>query len=243
MRFRPRPAPDPLVAKVLPPDFITHHNLVHRLYLAPLRGLTPPAPWAPLTDAEWDALAPILAALGCGLSAAPRAGRPAADPRARLDAIFRAVTLKHPEGGRAPWRLLPEAFGKADTASRTHRRWARAGLWARLLVEVARPGCPPVLRRLTHRVCCAFRRAVRIMGLKAIVLARRLGLHSALPAPSLYLPDPDLSEIVWPLQIRLAEAALANPKWRPPSSLLRALMRLLTICGGRARISRHMEPA
>ena len=35
------------------------------------------------------------------LTAAPRAGRPTADPRARLDAIFRAATLKHPVGGRA----------------------------------------------------------------------------------------------------------------------------------------------
>lgn len=166
-----------------------------------------------------------------------------ASPRTRLDAIFRAVTLKHPQGGRAPWRLLPEAFGKPDTASRTHRRWAAAGLWARLLVEVARPDCPPVLRRLTHRVCCAFRRAVRQMGLQSIVLARRLGLYSALPAPSLYLPDPDLSESVWPLQMRLVEAMRANPKWRPPSALLRSLMNLLTICGGRARISRRMEPA
>lgn len=166
-----------------------------------------------------------------------------ASPRARLDAIFRAVTLKHPQGGRAPWRLLPEAFGKPDTASRTHRRWAAAGLWARLLVEVARPDCPPALRRLTHCVCCAFRRAVRQMGLQAIVLARRLGLYSALPAPSHCLPDPDLSEIVWPLQIRLAETALANPKWRPPRALFRAMMSLHTLCGGRARVSRWMEPA
>ena len=75
---------------------------------------------APLTDAEWDALAPILAAQGCGLAATRRAGRPAENPRARLDAIFRAVTLRHPDGGRAPWRMLPEAFGKPDTASRTH---------------------------------------------------------------------------------------------------------------------------
>ena len=43
---------------IIPPDFLTRHNLIHRLYLAPLRGLTPRAPWAPLTDAEWDALAP-----------------------------------------------------------------------------------------------------------------------------------------------------------------------------------------
>jgi transposase len=228
---------------VIPPDFLSRHNLLHRLYLAPLRGLTPPTPWAPLTDAEWDALAPILADLGCGLSTAPRAGRPAEDPRARLDAIFRAVTLKHPDGGRAPWRMLPEAFGKPDTASRTHRRWARAGLWARLLVEVAHPDRPPVLAALTHRICCAFRRAIRQMGLRAIVLARRLGLHSALPAPSQYLPDPDLSEIVWPLQTRLVESMLANPGWRPPPLLFRALRGLLTLCAGRARTPRWMEPA
>jgi transposase len=166
-----------------------------------------------------------------------------AGPRARPGAIFRAVALKNPQGDRAPWRLLPEAFGKPDTASRTHRRWAAAGLWARLLVEVARPDCPPVPRRLTHRICRAFRRAVRRMGLGAIVPARRLGLHGAPPAPSLHLPDPDLSENVRPLQMRLVEAIRADPKWRTPSALLRSLMNLPTLRNGRARISRWMEPA
>src|SRR5215207_3529626 len=133
--------------------------------------------------------------------------------------------------------MLPDAFGKPDTASRTHRRWAKAGLWAHLLVEIVRPDCPPALAGLAHRICCAFRRAIRRMGLRAIVLARRLGLHSALPAPSTWLPDPDLSQIVWPLLIRLAETALARPRWCPPPDLLRAFKGLLTLCAGRARIS------
>ena len=228
---------------IIPPDFALRHNLFHRLCVAPLRGLTPRVPWAPLADDEWAALAPILAETGCGgVADKPRAGRPAQDSRARLDAIFRAVTLKHPEGGRAPWRLLPPEFGKPDTASRTHRRWARANLWARLLAEIAHPDCPPALRRLAYFACCAFRRAVRVMGLRAIVLARRLGFYSALPAPSQWLPDPDLSESVWPLQTRLLDAMEADPRWRPPSALLRSLAALLSLCGGRVRVSGWMEP-
>ena len=43
-------------------------------------------------------------------------------------------------------------------------------------------------------ICREFRRAWRIQGLAGIILARRLGLHSALRAPALLLADPDLSE-------------------------------------------------
>lgn len=227
----------PTPADILPPDFLARHDLVRRLHLNPLYCLTPARPWAPLTDAEWAALAPLLAGQGIGA-----AGRPVAS-RERLDAIFRAVTLKHPQGGRAPWRLLPAAFGRPDTISRTHRRWAAAGLWARLLVAVARPRRPAVLAGLTHRICCAFRRAIRVMGLRALVLARRLRLFSALPAPSGYLPDPDLSEIVWPALQRLCVVCLAHPDWRPPRWLFRALDGLLRQAGGRRRLSRWMEPA
>ena len=81
------------------------------------------------------------------------------------------------------------------------------------------------------------------MGLRAIVLARRLGLYSALPGPSQYLPDPDLFEIVSLLQTCLVESMRASPGWRPPRPLFRALSGLLTLCAGRARIPRWMEPA
>src|SRR5689334_18350316 len=82
-------------------------------------------------------------------------GRPIADPRARLDAIFRAVMLKRPNtegGGRAPWRLLPPEFGKADTIARCYRRWTRAGLWLRLLRAVAAAEPSSVLARLAYRI-------------------------------------------------------------------------------------------
>jgi hypothetical protein len=36
-------------------------------------------------------------------------------------------------GGRAPWRLLPPEFGKADSIARCYRCWTRTGLWMRLL--------------------------------------------------------------------------------------------------------------
>ena len=149
-----------------PADFPSWLEFLHRVSLNPIRCLTTPRPWAPLTDAEWETIAPFLAAHGCGLAFTPRPGRPPKDTRARLDAIFRAVTLKHPRGGRASWARLPEAHGKADTLSRTYRRWAHANLWARLLMEAACPTCPAILRRLTYWICCAFRRGIRIMGLR-----------------------------------------------------------------------------
>jgi hypothetical protein len=113
----------------------------------------------------------------------------------------------------------------------------------RLLREAAAPGAPAALAGLLHRICCAFRRGVRIMGLRAIVLARRLRLHSALPAPSQYLPDPDLSEIYMPVCLRAAKYMLAHPHWRPPQALLRLLQAMHRFMGGRSRISPSLEPA
>jgi hypothetical protein len=57
------------------------------------------------------------------------------------------------------------------------------------------------------------------------------------------LPDPDSSEIVWPLQFRLLEAMDAHPVWIPPRSLFRSLRTLLTLADGRTRFSRRPEPA
>jgi hypothetical protein len=244
-----RPATaETLPPDVLPPDFLERHDLIHPLYLGPLTDLTPLRPWEPLSDAEWEALAPFLREHGCG-GLGEGAGRPMADPRGRMDAIFRAVTLKRPRGeggGRAAWNDLPAEFGKADTVSRTYRRWARANLWARLLAEVAvaaRRGGPSPLLGLTHWVCCAFRRGIRIMGLRAIVLARRLGLYSALPAPSQCLPDPDLSEIYMPVILRALDRMRTHPGWWPPRAAWRFFASTHRMVGGRTRIPRWMEPA
>ncbi len=249
MPRHPRPRrsdPKTLPPDLLPPDLIDRHDLVERLYLAPLRHLTRPRPWAPMTDREWGAVAPYLWVHGCGMAAPGklRPGRPLPDPRARLDAIFRAVTLKGAEGGRAPWSALPETFGRPDTISRTFRRWAAAGLWARLLAEVACPTAPAALRRLTWFLCCAFRRAIRVIGPDAaIALARRLMLHSALPAPSTCLPDPGLSEIYTPVQQAVLRRIAEDPDWRPPSGTFALLRQMQVLIAGRSRLRRAWEPA
>ena len=247
---RPHRRPQTLPADILPPDFAQRHDLFRRLYLGPVFGLTPPHPWAPMTDAEWAFLRPLLPGTANG-----GAGRPMADARARLDAIFRAVTLKRPPsegGGRAPWKALPPEFGKADTAARTFRRWAKEGVWERLLRLVSdKTGArTPLVAALRYRACCAFRRAIRVLGLRGIVLARRLELFSALPAPSSYLPDPDLSEIYLPVILRtlnriregLGPAAL-KPAWHPPLGVRRLFRQMHRFMGGRRRIARAMEPA
>jgi hypothetical protein len=240
-RLRPEP-PETLPPDVLPPDFLARHDLLRRLHLGPLTGLTPPHPWAPMTDAERGWLRPRLPGTAAG-----GPGRPMADARARLDAVFRAVTLKRPAaegGGRAAWNALPEAFGRPDTVSRTYRRWARLHLWARLLCLVSDKARPtPLALGLRHRVCCAFRRGIRLMGLRALVLARRLGLYSALPAPSRCLPNPDLSGVCMPVIRRALERVRDRPGWAPPPAAWRLFRAMHRMAGGRARIPRRMEPA
>jgi hypothetical protein len=170
-----------------------------------------------------------------------------ADLRGRLDAVFRAVTLKRPAsegGGRASWRQLPEGFGKADTVSRTYRRWAARGLWSRLLQAVADPAASPVLKGLTYFACCAFRRGIRALGgLEAVALARRLKLFSALPAPSAHVADPGLSEIYAPVIAATLRRIVDCPGWRPPSGTWRLFRTATWLINGRSRLRRAWEPA
>jgi len=242
---RRRPEP-PLPPGLIPADFLHRHDLWRRLYLDPLTCVTPRHGWAPLTDAEWNALIPLLQDTGCGLAAPGRAGERMADVRGRIDAIFRAVMLKRPAaqgGGRAAWAALPEEHGRHDTVARTYRRWAHRGLWLRLLAAVALPEAPPALKALTYRACCALRRGFRLMGLRAIMLARRLKLFSALPAPAPWLPDPDLSAIYTPILLRVADHGLAHRGWVPPRRLCRLMDSMLRSIGGRTRLRRDWEPA
>src|SRR3712207_5323725 len=144
------------------------------------RRYTPVRRWQPLTDAEWDALLPFVLVQD-------RPGRPLRDARARMDAILRVAA-----SGSA-WHTVPPRFGKPDTVSRHFRRLAHAGLWERLLRALARPDPPLALLAIEHWVVRACRRATRLRGLRIIVLARRLGLLSALRAPPWLLPDPSSS--------------------------------------------------
>lgn len=138
-----------------------------------------PRPWTPLTDAEWSTLKPYIEN--------PGPGRPLADPRGRLDAIF-AICLTN-----TPWSLISTDHGPTATIHRCFRRWAHAGLWSRLLTQSARRRAPRPLRALKPWLAAVFRRCHRILGLAAVILARRLHVHRALPGPSWFFPDPDLS--------------------------------------------------
>ncbi len=194
----------------------------------PRRRYTPVRRWQPLSDAEWDTLLPFVVVQD-------RPGRPLRDARARMDAVFWVAA-----SGSA-WRTLPPRFGKPDTVSRHIRRLARAGLWERLLRALARPDAPAALLAIEHWVCCACRRATRLRGLRIIVLARRLGLLSALRGPSWLLPDPDLSEIVHRGLFRLFARIRRDPRgvhW----SEITPFKRLVGIAGGRRRVPRCLEP-
>ena len=183
----------------------------------------PPRPWAPLSDAAWTALLPHV------LPRAPQ-GRRVSDLRRRMDGVFWIAASRG-----APWRDLPERFGKPDTVARFFRRLTHNGLWHRLLAELAHADADHPIQHLAHAICRAARRAARIGGLALIVLIRRLGLHTALNGPPWLLPDPVLSETLAGYPIPRPDLARHGHKgaaW----SLLRSLRRLWRDAAGRARI-------
>jgi transposase len=149
----------------------------------PLRSATP-HPWAPLTDAEWSRLEPLL-------RRASR-GRPPANLRRTWDAIFWVAC------SRTPWRLLPPELGRADTAHRALRRFARAGFLLRLLIEVTDHPHGGPWEAMRWRICRACRRVSKLVPLGLVLLAERLGLRDALPCEPHQLPQPRLSEIAIP---------------------------------------------
>ncbi|MFT8242451.1 transposase [Roseomonas sp. BN140053] len=187
--------------------------------------LTPPRPWSPLSDGEWQALLPHLA------RDLPQ-GRPLRDARTRMNAIFHLACTSG-----APWHALPARFGKPDTVSRHFRRLTHAGLWGRLLRALAEAPADHPLRALESWICRAARRAHRVLGLGLVLLIRRLGLRSALRAPPWLLPDPLLSETLARLPSAVANSF--GPRGgRSRTGPFRSLRHLLRDAAGRARIPR-----
>jgi len=191
--------------------------------------LTTPRPWAPLTDREWTCLAPYVA------RAASRPGPKVEDLRARMDAIFRMAAT------RDPWRMLPAEYGRPDTVARFFRRLTHEELWQRLLDALATGAVPAHLKAIEHWICRACQRAGRLLGLRFIGLARRLGFLSALRGPPHLVPDPDLTETIRSFPLRLAFEPEMQEKGR--NLVLQALSRLHRRCGGVRRIPRALAPA
>jgi transposase len=74
-----------------------------------------------LTDAQWAALAPLIE------QCRPRGKTPHHDLRRTIEAI----TWRHQNG--AKWRSVPAELGPWWKAAQTFIRWARLGVWVRLL--------------------------------------------------------------------------------------------------------------
>src|SRR5215213_4717610 len=81
-----------------------------------------------LTDAQWVVLAPLIE------QCRPRAKVPPRHLRRTLDAIL----WRHENG--AKWRALPSDLGPWWMAAQTFIRWARLGVWERLLNLVQERG-------------------------------------------------------------------------------------------------------
>ena len=178
---------------------------------------TPPRPWRPLTDAEWQDLGKILHPT--------RRGRPPADSRRTWNGIFWIAC------SRLPWRALPPEFGRADSAHRALRRAAAAQHLHRMLLRVSdHPAfADSALHAIEWFIVRAFRRAFRVAP-HAIAFARRLGLASALPAEPFWLPQPDLSEAVKAIATKAVKHA-----GRLPLAFLKALHLLARRAAGEPR--------
>lgn len=84
-----------------------------------------------MSDEEWAFFEPFVIARG------PKSGRPPANHRRVLDAIFWIARTG------APWRDLPEELGKWYTVHHQLQRWTRSGLWDALLEALARSKLAP----------------------------------------------------------------------------------------------------
>ena len=74
-----------------------------------------------ITDDQWSLIEKLLPGKG------DEPGRPAADNRLFIDAVFWIAKTG------APWRDLPERFGCWNSVFRRFSRWAKSGVWARVL--------------------------------------------------------------------------------------------------------------
>jgi transposase len=74
-----------------------------------------------ITDEQWSLIENLLPGRG------DEPGRPAVNNRLFVDAVFWIAKTG------APWRDLPERFGCWNSVFRRFSRWAKAGVWARVL--------------------------------------------------------------------------------------------------------------
>lgn len=77
-----------------------------------------------LTNKQWEQLKPVLP------PQKPHTGRPALDHRTVMNGILWVLRTG------APWRDLPERYGKWTTIYSRFQRWRKQGVWDRILSEL-----------------------------------------------------------------------------------------------------------
>jgi transposase len=180
----------------------------------------------PLTPTQFLALLPYI------LPRSP-AGRSIGDLRGRMDAIFHLACTT------APWSALPPEHGKPDTVSRYFRRLTHAGLWERLLEALKENDPKHPLNEIAPLIFRACRRAVRLRGLKFLVLIRRLGFLQALNGPPDKLPNPDLSESL--RHTRFPPYPETKAQCDAYRALIKALKQLHRAIGGIKHLTRQQR--
>lgn len=78
-----------------------------------------------LTDTQWDRISPFVS----GKAGDP--GRHGADNRLFVESVLWLARTG------APWRDLPEVFGPWNSVFRRFSRWAKRGVWSRILEAVS----------------------------------------------------------------------------------------------------------
>lgn len=80
-----------------------------------------------LSDSEWERIKDLLPGKKSDV------GRTAEDNRNFLNAVFWIVR------SGAPWRDLPERYGKWGTVYQRFNRWSQKGVWQRIFEELQEP--------------------------------------------------------------------------------------------------------
>lgn len=93
----------------------------------------------PMTDEEWAFFAPFL------IENRSRGGRPPADHRRVLDAVFWIARTG------SPWRDLPSEFGNWNPGFRQYRRWTKAAVWDAICDDLEDRGAEPVIPTTSNR--------------------------------------------------------------------------------------------
>lgn len=121
-----------------------------------------------MSDREWAFFVPFVTVDGT------KRGRPASNHRLVLDGVFWIARTG------APWRDLPEEFGKWSSVYRQFRRWSVSGLWDAMLEALNATGAVQSSVQMidstivrAHQHASGAKRGLETRILGALAVARR----------------------------------------------------------------------